>query len=432
MNPLVYLTDWIKCGAIAFGMVVTPPLQPYQNFNRPPDIDQNISLDQKAAIFEQDILDNHITSEGIFMPTVHPVDFGDMCIWNGVHVAYRAIRYGTTHDPKDLALLKKYMISLELLQTNPVTGQTELMRARIPKAEFDGTYGGFREVHQTDTLIYQEDASGDQFSGQVYGMAMAWKYGDQEVKDYIGILARDLYLTAKKNNWHFYNGDGTKTKYSPTGPSVLSSPMDISIYLVLTKILELQYPNDLEVGHEYHKWAITWNQIHVASHNVPAFLWFKKYSGINQAMMETHALLELETNPRYHKKYEQAAQRAWRLLDEDGYSYFTFIVEKYVPKIVNQRQKDKAIQVLNEFSTDKKVGVEVDLRKDTSFRHVTWDGDKSVQPYPVWKAPAKNYQWQRDPHDTYDHLGCHDNCEAYSGVDFLIAYYIGKQYGYIK
>lgn len=432
MNPFIYFTDWVKCGAIAFGMVVTPPLQPYQDFKRPPDISQDIPLQQKADIFEKDILDHHLTSEDVFLPTINTVDIGDICIWNGVHVAYRAIRYGATQDPNDLALLKRFMKSLALLQTNPVTGQTELLRARVPLKDYDGTHGGFRQVYTTDTLIYQEDASGDQFSGQVYGMAMAYRYGDQEVKDYIGQLARDLYTTMKKNGYHFYNADGTKTKYSPTGPSVLSSPMDISIFLTLTKILELQYPNDTEVGGEYHRWAITWNQIHVAAHNVPAFLWFKKYSGINQGVMTLHALLELEKNPRYHRKYEQGAQRAWRLLREDGYSNFTFIVAQFVPKVVKGRQLDKATQVLNEFSTDKKVGVEVDLTNDKDFDHVRWDGPQSVQPYPAWKAPAKNYQWQRDPHNIGDHFGCHDNCERYSGVDFLIAYYIGRGYGFIQ
>lgn len=432
MNPLIYIVDWVKCGAIAFGMVVTPPLQPYAKFTRAPDIRQQMPLYVKAKIFDYDILHNHITSEGIFLPITNTTDIGDICIWNGVHVAYRAIRYGATGDPNDLLMLKRFMFSLELLQTHPETGKTILLRARVPLKEYDGTYVGFREVYQNATLIWQEDASGDQFAGHVYGMAMAYRYGDQEVRDYIGILARDLYLWMKSNNYNLVNSNGKKTKYTAQGPSVCSSPMTITTYLVLTKILELQYPNDSEVGHEYHKWAITWNQIHVASHNVPAFLWFKKYSGINQAMMGLHALLELEQNSRYHKKYEQGTQRAWRLLAEDGDTYFTYIVKQYIPKIVNDRQLIKAKQVLYEFSTNKKKAVEVDLRQDRSFRHVKWDGDKSMQPYPVWKAPSKNYQWQRDPHDTIDHLGAHQNCQRFTGLDFLIAYYMGREYKFIQ
>lgn len=427
MNPIIYLSDWIKCGALSFALTVTPIAQPYEMFTRPPNIDQDLPLAEKAAIFDKDLIDNHLTSEDIFLYE-KPVNLGDMCIWNGVHVAYRAIRYGATHDPEDLKLLKRFMLSLEKLQTHPITGKTILMRARCPLAEYDGTHGGYREVYQNDTMIWQEDASGDSFAGQVYGMAMAWKYGDQEVKDFIGILARDLYLTMKAHGYQLHNSNGTITKFSAEGPSITSAPMSITTYLLLTKILELQYPNDLEVGKEYHRWAITWNQIHVASHSMAFFLWKMKYSGVNQAKMALHGLLELETNERYRRHYILSLRRGWKTMNEDGDTYFTYELYHVYPKSVNARQLDKGTQVLNEFSTNKKSGNSVDLSNDTAIRKVRWDGPKAVQPYPMWQQPSADYAWQRDHHEV---VGGDSNTK-YSGLDFLIAYYLGKGYGIIK
>lgn len=427
MNPIVYFTDWVKCGVLSFAVAVTSVAQPYVKFTREPEIRQDIPLKQKAALFDSDLLSNHITSEDVFLYE-KPVNLGDMCIWNGVHVAYRAIRYGTTHDPEDLKQLKRFMISLEKLQTHPITGKTILLRARIPLAEYDGSHGGYREVYQNDTMIWQEDASGDSFAGQVYGIAMAWKYGDQEVKDFVGILARELYLTMKAHHYQLHNSkDDKPTKFSAEGPSVTSAPMSITSYLVLTKVLELQYPNDLEVGHEYHKWAITWNQIHVASHNMAFFLWKMKYSGINQAKMALHALLELETNEHYRRHYILSLRRGWGTLGEDGDTYLTYIFHHVYPKAVNARQLQKGKQTLQEFATDMKVDHAVDLTGDPEIHKTNWDGKKAVQPYPVWARPPSDFIWQRDHHEVLGG-GC---CTKYSGLDFLLAYYVGLSYGYI-
>lgn len=432
MNPLIYLVDWIKAGAITIGVATTTIFQPYDYLNRPVNINDPRPLSVKAQVFDEDLQARHITSENIFLYEL-PVNLGDMCIWNGVHVAYRAIRYGYTHDPQDLANLKKYMVSLEELQTLPGTKQTILLRGRCPLAEYNGSNGGYRQVHQNDTEIWQEDSSGDSFAGQVYGMAMAYKYGDQEVKDYIGVLARDLYLWMKSNGYNLKNADGSITKFSATGPGVMSSPMTISTYLVLTKILELQYPNDAEVGHEYHTWAITWNQIHVAAHNMPSFFFVKIYPGVNQAKMDLHALLELETNQKYNAHYIAALKRGWYYMGDDGDSFFTFLMMRFAPKSVRDRQKPWGVNTLKEFSVDQKENAaSVDLTSDTSIRHVNWGGPRAAQPYPTWQQPAEDYKWQRDPHLLSDNVGCEPNCKHFSGLDFLIAYYIGLNYNFIN
>jgi hypothetical protein len=320
------------------------------------------------------------------------------------------------------------MLSLEALQTNPGTGKTMLLRGRCPKAEYNGSHGGYRQVHETDTMIWQEDASGDSFAGQVYGLAMAWRYGDQEVKDFVGLLARDLYLYTKRNGYNLTNADGTITKFSANGPGITSSPMTISSYLLLTKILELQYPNDLEVGHEYHRWAITWNQIHQAAHNMPSFLWFKIYTGVNQAKMSLHGLLELETNPRYRKHYEVAIKRGWSYMKDDGDSFLIFLAAHFTPKIVDSHRLSWGTKTLQEFSYEAKInGHPTDLTEDKSIRHTRWDGPRAVQPYPVWQQGAKDYYWQRDPRKLIDG----DN-KKFNGLDFLIAYYMGLSYNLIQ
>lgn len=432
MNPIIYLSDWIKAGAISLGITLTSVFQPYTDFKRPENIIQNIPLQQKADIFESNILEKHLSQDGIFLYEIPDTGvLGDMCTWNGVHVAYRAIRYGYTKDPNDLVLLKRCIKSLELMQTHPATGNTLLIRGVLRTTELPNPDQGQPRTFQNETWTWTENASGDSFGGHMFGMAMSYKYGDQEVKDYVADLSRKLYLKLKADKYHLTNSDGSKTKFHQIGPMVISSPMSVTNLLVLAKILELHYPNEV-VGKEYHRLAIHCNQINVASHTFPMFLWQKKYAGLNLAKMSLYSLYELEINPKYKKKYAKGFKRGWKALKEDGDSLLTIMVFHINSKIVKQRQLDRALSVLNEFSTNHKLGVPIDLRAETSIRKVTWGELKAVEPYPVWQQPAKDYYWQRDPHGLKDWLWCTTPYNEFTGVDFLIAYYMGRLHGVIN
>ena len=111
----------------------------------------------------------------------------------------------------------------------------------------------------------------------------------------------------------------------------------------------------------------------------------------------------------------------------------TFLLQNFHPKSVKERHLEVAIQVLAEFENgDYKVAYGIDLREDKDIRHTTWGRGsktkKAVQPYPVWRQPAKDYYWQRDMHDLHDHGNCQTNCKKFSGLDYLMAYYTGKLY----
>lgn len=434
MNPLIYLTDWLKAGLLTIGVTLTGIFQPYDDFNRKADIVQPIALEQKAAIFENDILLNFVTSEDVFLYE-QPMNLGDMCIWNGVHVAYRAIRYGQTQQPYDLILLKRFMKSLKVLQTNPETGETMLLRGRVPLAEYNGTHGGYRHIHKNDTMIWQGDASGDSFVGHVYAMAMAYKYGDGKVREYVGKLAVELYTVLRANKYHLKNADGTRTRFSGIGPAIASSPARVIGLLVLAKVVEL-YATDSELSQDYYKLAIKQNQIHVAANSMVMGFWTKKYPNMNLVKMSIHALLELETTERYKKKYLKALIRGWRALDVDGGTYLTAILYKHHPKSIEEKHIRAAMITLNEFSTDHKIGYGVNLENEPDIDKVLWGrGSKTlraIQPYPVWRQPAKDYYWQRDPHDLRDHGTCQIRCKEFSGLDFLMSYYVGKMYGLIQ
>jgi hypothetical protein len=427
----VYLTDWIKAGAISLSTTLTIIFQPYTSFDRPANIIQDLSLEQKAEIFELNIRAKHISQEGIFLYEL-PINLGDMCIWNGVHVGYRAIRYGVTQDPVDLQNLKIFVNSLKILQTYPNTDLTLLIRGSVLLEEWEVANPNKqqRKIFENETHIWREDASGDSFIGHVFGMAMAYKYGDAEIKEFIGQLAKDLYIKLQSDKFHLTNADGSRTKFHQIGPMIVSSPMSVAGLMVVAKIIELQYPND-PLAKEYHRLAIRCNQIHVVSHNFPILLWKTKYSNINKAQLSLYALYELEENPKYKKKYVKGFKRGWRALKDDGNTLLTFMVSNASSKTVKQKYLDKATQVLNEFSTDLKLAQPVDLREETSIRKVTWGELKASQPYPVWQRAATDFAWQRNPHSIKDFLGSSPPYTEFTGLDFLLAYYIGRLHGFI-
>ena len=436
MNPLLLIGDWVKAGVLTLGVTLTGVFQPYEDFTREVDINQPLTLVQKVDAFDEDILQKHLTSEDVFLYEL-PHNLGDQCIWNGVHVAYRAIRYGHTQEPKDLVQLKRFMKALRLLQTHPETGETLLLRGRVPLAEYRGSHGGYRQIHQNDTMIWQEDASGDSFVGHVYALAMAFKYGDEEVKNDALHMAVSLYKIVKDNKYHLLNADGSRTKFSKVGPGFLSSPARVNGLVLLAKLIEvgsfygeINFLGDLEK--EYHKLAIRQNQIKVAANSFVMGLTIMKYPNMNLVKMTLHGLIELEENEKRRNKYIKGLRRGWRALKVNGDVILTALLNEYYPKRIKQKHLDAANTVMHEFSTNHKIGTEVDLTDDTDIRHVKWGKKsrpyKAIQPYPVWRQAAKDYYWQRDPHDLYDHRGCKTNCKKFSGLDFLIAYYIGKTY----
>lgn len=441
MNPFVLILEWIKTGLLAMTLNITAVVNPYESFDRPAELISQMTLEQKASVFDIDILQNHLTSEDIFLYEL-PHNLGDQCIWNGVHVAYRAIRYGATKDESDLILLTRFVKSLKLMQTHPETGETILIRGRVPLAEFNGSRDpNARHLHENDKYIWQEDASGDSFVGQVYALAMAHKYGDEEVRRIVSTLAVDLYVYVQRNKFHLRNHDGSKTKFSKIGPGISASPARVVGLLLLAKLVEIQTcdlrVNSILIKDDYENLAITKNQIHVAANAYVIGLWIMKYANSNLVTMATHGLVELEKNPKRRKKYIKTWRRGWRVFKKDGNAYLTFLLKNFHPKSIKDKHLEVAVQVLAEFEPgDYKVGYGIDLREDKDIRHTTWGRGskkkKAVQPYPVWRQPAKDYYWQRDPHDLHDHGTCTVNCKKFSGLDYLVAYYTGKLYDILE
>ncbi len=438
MNPLVIAAEWLKAGLLTIGVTLTALFQPYQDFNRPEMLIQDIPMVQKAELFEQRLEERFLTSEDIFLYE-QPMNLGDQCIWNGVHVAYRAIKYGATGSEKDLLQLKRFMKSLELMQTHP-SGTTVLLRGRVPVAEFNGHRDpNQRQVHNNGTLLWQEDASGDSFMGQVYAMALAYKYGDEEVRNYISKLAIQLYMHVKLNKFHIRNADGSKTKFGRIRPGVTASPARVVGLLLLMKIISIQEWDlssiDPEAQSDYKIYVKGRNQIHVAANSMVMGIWIRKYANQNLVKMGIHGLVELEEKERYRYKYMKALRRGWRAMKADGDPLMTYILAHYHRKSVKDKHLDIAKKVLREFSTKHKVEHEVDLIDDTLIDKTKWyrkPGDRAyraVQPYPMWMRAANDYDWQRDPHKV---LGGCNACKEYSGLDFLMAYYTGRLYGFIS
>jgi hypothetical protein len=111
-------------------------------------------------------------------------------------------------------------------------------------------------------------------------------------------------------------------------------------------------------------------------------------------------------------------ERKFRL---QGNSFFSFVYASYFP--LEEEARQRAVQTLKEFECPKPQRSVINSRDPAIPKSGRW----SLQPLPVWKRPNTDIVWQRDPYEL-DAIAGHRN----TGVDFLLAYWMGRHLGAIS
>ncbi|MEK6543948.1 MAG: hypothetical protein AABZ44_05880, partial [Elusimicrobiota bacterium] len=392
--------------------------EPFEPFTRPPDIKDPRPLHEKARLFTQEIEADFLKDDRRLFWSQVPNDIGDMAIWHGYYLAYRAFEYATTRSSSSLHHLRKALDGESLLLAG--YGKAYLVRGVDPAG---GDAEKHRHAHQGTPYDWVDDASGSSLTGTVFGLYCAWRYGPSDVRR----QARDLTLKLTKefirNKFKLTNSNGSYTRWGDCSRD--DWIIDPSRILTATALLNFAslISDDPDIAKERQRYEESATVRRIAGRAEAHLLWYAKHYHQHLAYMSFFVLMDCEQNDKARERFwMRFYQKLFRKYLHQGNSFFIYLSASQFP--IDQGSLAKAKQTLQEFSFPKKKNYNADM----SNFNIKMAGRWSTQPLPVWRRPSTDIVWQRSPNT----LKGGNTEKHYSGVDFLVAYWMGRYFGFLS
>ena len=404
------------------------------------------ALYQKAITLDALIQARHLTREGLlaYAIRINPsydekydvLGFGDMTIWSGCYVAAQAFRYAVMGDQESLEQIMKTVKGLSLLQR--VTGKRGLLARGVKKSQRENPVDGEewnRGKGEYSSYQWLGDVSIDQMNGVIFGLAVVFDLIDNPpLRKSIALQVRNIADHLIDHEMTIEDIDGKRTKHGDLTDGLFSEPLNALIALALFKAAYKITGDDFYQRHYltliknrgYHKKAIKARDP-----------WWEVWTGTNHsdnnlAFLAYYILLRFEKDPSLLKFYVESLNRAWENVKKENNPHFTFIYHAIHPQnIKTQSFLSAAVETLYLFPTDRR-NHEV-VNSDRSDLCMAWRKDRfgrkqACIPLPMDQRPADDFEWKENPY-RLDGGGAGD--VEFSGVDYLLPYWMGRYYGFI-
>jgi len=370
---------------------------------------------------------------------------GDAALWTGTYVAAQAFRHATTGEAEALANARRGLDALRAL--TEITGVRGLFGRNFFRATTQ-PYPGPGEIHDGTGPFagyrWRGNVSRDQYTGLIFGYAVAWdRIADPAVR---AQCAADLAAMADHliaNGHRIVDVDGQPTTHGDVGTSFLglrvTNPVHALIVLSGLKAAAVSNPGDPRYAQAYADAARRYANL-IPSALVLDFGPRTKWYNFNLAFQPLYTLLRFETDPALRARYEDALRRlfagpsASAPVRDQFNSFFAFIHAARAP---GRHGGADWISVHEGIWS-------LQLFDPPPHRHRGVDGSRSVRPdriaqalfgvdqardpVPVHLRPRSDFLWQRSP---FAYRSPEDLRVEYPGVDYLVAYWMGRYHGYV-
>ncbi len=407
---------------------------------------EEISLLEKAMQLEALIQKRHLTPDGLLAygiglaspasEEVTGMAFSDMAIWSGCYVAAQAFRYAVTGDAATESQVRRSIEGLHFLQA--VTGKPGLLARGIKRWDERNPEVGpewHRGSGPFSNYQWLGDVSVDQVDGVIFGYAVAFDLmDDPALRQSIGIHVKAIADHLIDHGMTIQDVDGQRTKHGDLTAGFFSEPLNALIALAVVKAAyhttkdekyQQQYL-DLVRRQGYHKRAVRARDP-----------WWETFTGVNHsdnnlAFLAYYTLLRYEEDPVLLGYYFRSLNRAWRVVRNEGNPLFTFIYDALVP--IQQRDEQAlahAEETLRFFPVDRRNYRVVNSTNPNgciAFRKDRFERKQACQPVPMNRRPSDAFEWKENPYRLDG--GGEGNLE-FSGVDYLLPYWMGRYHGFI-
>lgn len=399
----------------------------------------NMPLWRKAADYDETAKKYHLPKPQNLVVSIRFKDgeimgregVGDAPIWTACYLAAQAHRYAVTKDDDALQSVRAALEGIESLFA--VTGERGLM----------ARYYFFRGEHDRADLLegrgkyanfaYLDDISRDQYIGVVFGLGAAYELVPAEEQKRIGILLGDIIFYLEKHDWRILNAQGKQTTGGILHPH---SFFGVGNAVHVLSFAKAHSQADQDGKSQYEDYVKKYND---ELENI--FPWINRhydYYAVNLYYLSFFNLIRLEKDPALKAFYRDVFEkRLWFFTKNHDNVFFNYIHAAISGQEMNLADRNDNILLLRRFPLAPRRDFRVvnsrrtDIPKMRNWRGVVTNEQNtqfSRHPLPIHERPPSDFLWQRTP---FALDGGGDGNLEYSGVDFLLAYWMGRYYGLI-
>ena len=375
-------------------------------------------------------------------------DQGDSTIWTGNYVAAEAYRYAVTGDPQAKAFGLRGVECL--LAMEEATGKPGFIARWVGPAEPPFLRGDCQPEHDCHVVTegpYAGDywlgnTSSDQYLGWWYGLSHAWSFlldepEDEPTRVRIRRAMARVLDTLRAESYRITDPDGT---VSTAGPEILGNEA-IAFHLVAAEVAGGYFARIMPRVYLEQWVGYTVGTLY------PITRWFQ-YFAFHLGHMGMHMMLRHETDPgllAFHRQMHRDRLYAYvadtqqvmfdyiafgegavdpdpRILEDDRHALLAFPPP---PKRRNHPaqgpyEPDPVVDELNAV---------FELLETLIGGHLPRVDPQALDPFPVEERCVTGFRWQSRP---YELCGGSDPLFEYPDMDYLIAYWMGRYFGYLE
>ncbi len=409
-------------------------------FVRPEYRPGTLSLAEKAALFERELEERHLSPEGVVLYSIslrdrrrrpsHYGNLADAAYWTGCALSAEAFRWAATGHRDALDRASQLAQGLRLLLR--VSGVPGLLARTIDPDPNERVRRGelgdwFHAAPPYERYWVKGDVSKDQYCGVTFGYATAYDLlpnGDTRdaIREDLGEIARFL----DRNDLTIRDSAGRPTTYSgleawlgpvPLGPNAL-------IALAVFKSAS-RATGDAALDSRYQRLV---KERYPEAAEYAKFQAFGKTNHSNDlmSMVSFYTVLRLETDSNVREPLCSGLERMWTAVRNEHNALFTSI--RCALLGADLAALADAVDTLNRFPETKRVyPVDNWGREDIPLSPFTnrKGNPKAAVALPIEQRPMSSFYWKSDPYELQGDLDA-DGDQEYAGVDYLLAYWMSR------
>jgi hypothetical protein len=392
-----------------------------------------LSLHARAAAYQARLAELHQMPDGVIRYRVHASqtrdDYGDLPdgpFFAGLYLASQALRLAATGEADARSEVERTLAGMELLMA--VTGRPGLLARWVGRGP---------SPRGTDWLPsaalpgywWRADVSKDQLAGYACGLGVALAVlPDPGLRARVARLAGPLAQHLDEHALRIVDHDGERTTHGELRPRLAGFPVGVNALIVLA-VAKAAHAAGADSGLYASLLADGALDAAGAAHwRAPGNT---KRVNENMAYVALLPLLLLETDAALAGELRTIEARLWRKVAGEHNAFFALV---HAAASGDAAARAEGLAALREFP-DEKRDHPVDLTRDGfDVERSRWKNSKGEPraraPLPLWLRPAGSNLWVNDPRLMAGSL--RDRGEtAYSGVDYLLAYWLGRERGFV-
>ncbi len=414
-----------------------------------------LSIHEKADRFERLLEERHVSPDGLLLYRVrlkdpaflagqpYYEDYADQAIWGGCLLAAECFRFAVTGSDEARAAAVKAFGGIDLILS--VSGEPGLaVRSVAPAAaiaahpEPDPTAKWEPAAPPWERFVYRGNVSKDQYAGLVFGLAVAWRHlapHEPEVaariRHHAGAivdrLLRDRMILTER---------GEPTRFGNVRGRILGAPIGVNALIALGAFrLAHDATGDPRHVRAYRRMIVDggYDEIAYWARAALPSLGLENHNNDNMAYLGFYATMTLERDPEVIAELRAGLRRAWidDLRAHDN-PFWTFIHVSLVED--DDEAVAAAVEQLRRYP-ERLVARPVDLRRRSDIPRRWFRSRKGVPrsavALPMDLRTPSTFAWRSCPFALYDDIGMPPDTLAYSGVDYVLAYWLGRHHGLI-